>query len=118
VLVWLWRPGNLLFYGCTKNREAGEALLRCVRSYDQNLTEEKSLRMELTADETFLLPTVAKPYLLLDWNLCGKIRKSGRPPHSRVAQTTLNVINALATMFMGMFWYHGMGKYKEKVCMM
>ena len=48
-----------LFYGCSKNQEAGEALLRCVRSYDPNLTEEKSLRMELSADETFLLPTVA-----------------------------------------------------------
>lgn len=47
-----------LFFLCTKNREAGEALLRCVQSYDQHLTMERSLRLEFTADETFLLPTV------------------------------------------------------------
>ena len=41
------------------NKEAGEALLRCVQAYDQNLTIEKALRLEIVADETFLLPTVA-----------------------------------------------------------
>jgi hypothetical protein len=48
-----------LFYDCIKNREAGEALLRCVKAYDQNLTVEKTLRLEFATDETFLLPTVA-----------------------------------------------------------
>ena len=48
-----------LFFECSMNKEAGEALLRCVQAYDQNLTIEKALRLEIVADETFLLPTVA-----------------------------------------------------------
>ena len=48
-----------LFFECNMNKEAGEALLRCVQAYDQNLTIEKALRLEIVADETFLLPTVA-----------------------------------------------------------
>ena len=56
--------GNLetyihLFFECNMNKEAGEALIRCVQAYDQNLTMEKALRLEIVADETFLLPTVA-----------------------------------------------------------
>ena len=47
-----------LFFHCSKNRGAGEALLRCAKAYDQNLTLDKVLRMEIGADETFLLPTV------------------------------------------------------------
>ena len=47
-----------LFFQCSKNREAGEALLRCSQAYDQSLTVEKSLRLELMVDETFLLPIV------------------------------------------------------------
>ena len=48
-----------LFFYCVKNQEAGEALLRCGQSYDQNLTIEKALRLDISADETFLLPTVS-----------------------------------------------------------
>ena len=46
-----------LFYGCTKNAEAGESLLRCIQSYDRSLSQEGSLRLELTADDPFLLPS-------------------------------------------------------------
>ena len=48
-----------LFYDCSKNREAGEAVLRVGRVYDRNLTMEKSLRMEVQSDETFMLSTVS-----------------------------------------------------------
>ena len=44
-----------LFFQCETNAQAGQALLRCVKSYDSNLTEDKSLRLELTTDESFLL---------------------------------------------------------------
>ena len=47
-----------LFYRCPKNNLAGEALLRCIQSYDRNCSEEKSLRLELEADEPFLLAMV------------------------------------------------------------
>ena len=48
-----------LFYKCPRNREAAEALLRCVQAYDEKLTAEKSLRLEIAADEVFILPTVS-----------------------------------------------------------
>ena len=44
-----------LFYECDKNKESGQALLRCIKSYDSSLTVVKSLRLELSADEPFLL---------------------------------------------------------------
>ena len=47
-----------LFFKCSKNKEAGEALLKCSQAYDTSLTLEKALRLELEADETFLLPTL------------------------------------------------------------
>ena len=47
-----------LFYNCDKNYESGQALLRCIKSYDRNITELKSLRVELTADEPFLLASI------------------------------------------------------------
>ena len=48
-----------IFYDCIKNNEAGQALLRCVQSYDRSLTEVKSLRVELSADEPFLLASIS-----------------------------------------------------------
>ena len=48
-----------LFYTCTKNREAGEAVLRVAQAYDRDLTVENSLRLEIKTDEIFTLPTVA-----------------------------------------------------------
>ena len=48
-----------IFYQCSKNDESGQALLRCVRSYDRNLTEAKSLRIELNSDEPFLLASIS-----------------------------------------------------------
>jgi hypothetical protein len=38
---------------------AADALLWVVQSYDPACTEEKSLRLELNPDETFLLPTAS-----------------------------------------------------------
>ena len=48
-----------LFFHCDKNSQSGQALLRCVQSYDRNLSEVKSLRLELTADEPFLLASIS-----------------------------------------------------------
>ena len=48
-----------LFYQCEKNSEASQALLRCVKSYDNNLTEVRSLRLEIKADEPFLLASTS-----------------------------------------------------------
>ena len=35
------------------------ALLRCIKAYDKNLSQERTLQLEIEADETFLLPTVS-----------------------------------------------------------
>ena len=48
-----------LLFKCSKNNLAADALLRVVQSYDPACTEEKSLRLELNPDETFLLPTAS-----------------------------------------------------------
>ena len=48
-----------LFYECEKNKESGQALLRCIKSYDSSLSQVKSLRLELTADEPFLLASIS-----------------------------------------------------------
>ena len=48
-----------LFFKCPKNNMAADALLRVVQAYDPACTEEKSLCLELSPDETFLLPTVS-----------------------------------------------------------
>ena len=48
-----------LFFQCLKNLEAGQALLRCIRSYDRAATAARSLRLELQADDPFLLPSTA-----------------------------------------------------------
>ena len=45
-----------LFIECSWNKQAGEALVNCVRSYSPTITVDKTLRMELLADEPFLLP--------------------------------------------------------------
>ena len=46
------------FYSCTKNKEAAERLLRCAMVYDASLTAEKSLTLQVTADEVFMLATI------------------------------------------------------------
>ena len=46
-----------LFFQCRKNCDAGKAVLSCIQSYDRNLTVEKALRLELEADDPFLLPS-------------------------------------------------------------
>ena len=48
-----------LFYECPKNATAAQALISCVKSYDSQLTPQKSLHLELAADLPFLLPSVA-----------------------------------------------------------
>ena len=44
-----------LFFQCSKNNEAGEAMLSCLKSYDRNISAERALRLELAADECFIL---------------------------------------------------------------
>ena len=48
-----------LFYNCSKNKEAGEAMFRVGKAYASSLTMEKSLRMEIESDEVFTLATVS-----------------------------------------------------------
>ena len=48
-----------LFYECNKNNKSVLALLRCVQSYNSNLTHVKLLRLELTADDPFLLASIS-----------------------------------------------------------
>ena len=48
-----------LFFQCVKNQEAGQALLRCIQSYDRAASEVRSLRLELIADDPFLMPSAA-----------------------------------------------------------
>ena len=48
-----------LFYQCNKNNESGIALLRCVQSYGSDLTQVKTIRLELTADDPFLLASIS-----------------------------------------------------------
>ena len=62
-LCW-WNSGDVenyqhLLYQCAKNKESGQALLQCIKSYDRNVTEIKSLRLELAPDEPFLLATIS-----------------------------------------------------------
>ena len=45
-----------LFFQCEKNAEAGQSLIRCAESYCGNTSVEGILRLELTADDPFLLP--------------------------------------------------------------
>ena len=44
-----------LFFQCEKNAQAGQTLQRCITSYDRGLTQERALRLELVADDPFLL---------------------------------------------------------------
>ena len=46
------------FYSCIKNREAADSMLRCARVYDTSLTAEKSLTLQVSADEAFMLATI------------------------------------------------------------
>ena len=47
-----------LFFECSKNKEAGEVLIKVAKVYDANLTAEKILKMEVEAVPPFLLPTI------------------------------------------------------------
>ena len=47
-----------LFFQCELNKDAGQAMLRCVSAYDRTITEEKALRLELQADDPFLVAMV------------------------------------------------------------
>ena len=59
-----------LFFHCPKNRVAGQALLKCVRCYDRNLTEQKSLQLDMSGDDPFLLSSIVllSAGLELIWN--------------------------------------------------
>ena len=48
-----------LFYDCHHNQGAGDALLRCVRSYDIDLTESKSLTMRIKVDGCFEMAVIS-----------------------------------------------------------
>ena len=52
------------------NREASQSLLQCIQSYARDITEEKVLRLEVEADEPFLLPVLSllSTGLELIWN--------------------------------------------------
>ena len=58
------------FFGCSHNRDAGEALLRCATSYARTLTAPSLLRLEVVCDDPFLLPTIVliATGLQLIWN--------------------------------------------------
>ena len=59
-----------LFFHCEMNREASQSLLQCIKSYARDVTEEKALRLEIEADEPFLLPVLSllSSGLELIWN--------------------------------------------------
>ena len=46
------------FFTCVKNKEAADAMLRCAKVYDNELTEERSLTLQVRADEVFMLATI------------------------------------------------------------
>ena len=46
------------FFSCLANREAMQALLRCLQVYDNDISEAKCLRLEVRAEDPFTLPTV------------------------------------------------------------
>ena len=73
-----------LFHDCSKNSEAGEAVLGVGKAYARNLTMEKSLRMEVESDETFMLSTVSTlaTGLLYIWEN-RKLKKSTTLPMMR-----------------------------------
>ena len=48
-----------LFFDCELNREPGQSLLQCIRSYSREIDEEKALRLEVKVDEPFMLPTIS-----------------------------------------------------------
>ena len=48
-----------LFFICRYNKEAGDALLRCVRSYDSELTESKALTFRIKTDGCFEMAIVS-----------------------------------------------------------
>ena len=47
------------FYKCNRNSEAAAAMLQCAQVYDHELTPERSLRLQVKADEVFSLPVVS-----------------------------------------------------------
>ena len=75
---------NHLFFACRENREAAQSLLRCVQSYQRDLTEEMALRLELTAEDPFRLPSAALLAVGLEyiWER-RKLKKKTRPYEMR-----------------------------------
>ena len=67
-----------LLYFCSKNREAGEAVLRVAKAYDRNCTPEKSLRFEVQTDEVFTLSSISilATGLLFIWENRKQIKKT------------------------------------------
>ena len=48
-----------LFFNCDRNNEVGQDLVKCLKFFDSNLTESRCLRLELSADQPFLLASAA-----------------------------------------------------------
>ena len=48
-----------LFFTCDKNREAAEAMMRCAKVYDEDLTPDKILSLQVKADEIYMMATIA-----------------------------------------------------------
>ena len=46
------------FFTCSSNKESGEALLRCSKTYAPALTPRSLLKLEIVGDDPFLLPTM------------------------------------------------------------
>ena len=73
-----------LFFMCSENREAAQSLLKCVQGYQKDLTEEMALRLELTAEDPFRLPSAALLAVGLEyiWER-RKLKKNTRPYEMR-----------------------------------
>ena len=48
-----------LFFTCDKNREAAEAMMRCAKVYDEDLTPDKILSLQVKAGEIYMMATIA-----------------------------------------------------------
>ena len=76
-----------LFYGCHHNQDAAAALLRCVRSYSQGLTEEDSLTFDVKVDGCFEMAVIGllATGLELVWNR----RLEKKPTDARTMRSEL-----------------------------
>ena len=48
-----------LFFKCVRNRAAGEAIMRCLCSYDQSLTVSRVLSLNIQTDDCYQLALVS-----------------------------------------------------------